>query len=78
MQLFQNLNLGTKMDAEIKKPELKCPEFYQEPYDYRNIENAGKYRGVGQAGKVGLKRCGSYDPMPPKASKMRVPRDHGG
>lgn len=66
------------MDSEIKKPELKRPDFFNEPYDYRNFEVGGKYRGVGEAGKVGSKDSTSVDAMPPKEIKMNVPRDHKG
>jgi len=70
--------LDTKMDNEIKYPELTKPKFFNEPYDYRNIENVGKYRGVGEAGKVGLNNSTSIDAMPPKKNEMLVPRDHKG
>jgi len=66
------------MDNEIKYPELTNPKFFQEPYDYRNIENVGKYRGVGEAGKVGLMNSDSIDAMPPTKKNMKVPRDHKG
>ena len=79
--LKQNQILGTKMEKEIKKPYIKRPDF-SEPdapaYDYRNMENAGKFRGVGEAGKVGLKNSNSTNAMPPNKSKMKVPRDHEG
>lgn len=69
------------MEEEIKKPYMKLPNF-AEPnkpaYDYRNMENAGKFRGVGQAGKIGYWQTNSINPMPPKSSKMKVPRDHEG
>jgi len=65
----------------IKKPNIKKPDF-SEPdlpaYDYRNMEDAGKYRGVGQAGKVGLRQSTSINAMPPEKGKMKVPRDHEG
>lgn len=64
------------MDNEIKHPDIDVPVFAKEPYDYRNMEKAGHYRGVGEAGKVGGYRCTSYDPMPPKKHSMKVPRDH--
>jgi hypothetical protein len=69
------------MDKEIKKPYIKRPDFSEpdEPaYDYRNMENAGKFRGVGQAGKVGLMKSTSIKAMPPRKSDIRVPRDHAG
>lgn len=69
------------MDEEIKKPFIKRPDF-SEPnapsYDYRNMEDAGKFRGVGQAGKVGLKNSTSIDAMPPQKKTIKVPRDHEG
>ena len=63
---------------EIKKPELRDPAFYRESYDYRNIENAGHYRGIGSAGKVGSKASSSIDAMPPEKKHLAVPRDHKG
>jgi hypothetical protein len=66
------------MDSEIKKPELDKPKFVDMAYDYRNIENAGKYRGVGQAGKVGSRSSDSIDAMPPAKKRIIVPRDHRG
>lgn len=66
------------MDDEIKHPSMKDPKFFREAFDYRSIENAGQSRGVGDPGKVGLYNCTSYDPMPPDAMKMKVPRDHEG
>jgi hypothetical protein len=76
-----NQTTGTKMEEEIKKPYIKRPDF-SEPdkpaYDYRNMEDAGKFRGVGQAGKVGKKSSDSINAMPPEKKKMKVPRDHEG
>lgn len=66
------------MDQEIKKPVLDKPNFIREPYDYRNYECAGEYRGVGEAGKVGMNNSSSIDSMPPGKKKMMVPRDHKG
>jgi len=66
------------MDKEIKKPELVDPKFFNEPFDYRNIETAGRYRGVGEAGKVGLNKSTSIDAMPPEKNTIAVPRDHKG
>jgi len=66
------------MDNEIKHPSLTDPKFFEEAYDYRNIENIGKYRGVGEAGKTGYFRSESIEAMPPKKKTMGVPRDHGG
>ena len=67
------------MDNEIKYPELTKPKFFHEPYDYRNIENVGQYRGVGEAGKTADFK-NAFDPhaMPKDSKVMRVPRDHGG
>lgn len=66
------------MDKEIKYPELTEPKFFNEPYDYRNIENVGEYCGVGEAGKVGMRNSTSIDAMPPTKKTMLVPRDHKG
>jgi hypothetical protein len=66
------------MDQEIKFPELDKPQFFRMPYDYRNIETAGQYRGVGQAGKTASKGSGSINAMPSGSEKMQVPRDHKG
>lgn len=66
------------MDQEIKKPELNKPTFFREPYDYRNIEFAGGYRGVGETGKTATKTSGSMDAMPTKENCRYVPRDHKG
>lgn len=69
------------MEDEEKKPYIKRPDFSEpnEPaYDYRNVEDAGKFRGVGTAGKVGKKMSDSVDAMPPKKNCNPVPRDHRG
>jgi hypothetical protein len=66
------------MEKEIKFPSLSEPKFFQESYDYRNKENAGQYRGVGERGKVGTHATSSIDAMPPLKKEMRVPRDHQG
>lgn len=63
---------------EIKYPELTKPKFFEEPYDYRNIENVGQYCGIGETGKVGMRSSTSIDAMPPKKMNMVVPRDHKG
>lgn len=60
------------------KPEIKKPTFPEVKYDYRNMENAGKFRGVGEAGKVGKYYSNSIDAMPPTKKVERVPRDHNG
>lgn len=68
-------------EQEIKHPFLDKPDYAEAnkpAYDYRNFSDAGKFRGVGQAGKVGKKTCSSHDPMPPKKAQMKVPRDHKG
>jgi hypothetical protein len=66
------------MEEEIKKPELTKPKFFDEPYDYRNIENVGHFDGVGEPGKVGKKTTSSMDAMPPNPNRRYVPRDHRG
>jgi hypothetical protein len=70
------------MQPNDEKPTIKRPDF-SEPgapsYDYRNMENAGKYRGVGQAGKVGLfTNSKSIDAIPQNKMKSKVRRDHEG
>lgn len=68
------------MKEEIKKPDpaLDRPKFFREPYDYRNVETAGEYCGVGEPGKEGQHSSSSLDAMPPGAKRMMVPRDHKG
>jgi hypothetical protein len=67
------------MDKEIKYPDpFEEPKFSRTPYDYRNMENAGEYRGVGYGDKIGSKMSESIDAMPPKKHFMKVPRDHKG
>lgn len=63
----------------VKPKDIERPEFADVPYDYRNQEKAGRYRGVGKTGKVG-KMGSSMDknPMPPEKHVMGVPRDHEG
>ncbi len=78
LAIFLNQTLDIKMDKEIKFPELTKPKFFNDPYDYRNIENVGEYRGVGEAGKVGSTKSTSIDAMPPVKKDMLVPRDHKG
>lgn len=58
--------------------KLVDPGFIEVKYDDRDIENAGKFRGVGDAAKVGRERCTSYDPMPDKPVCGKVKRDHEG
>ena len=70
------------MQPDYEKPVLKRPDF-SEPnmpsFDYRNMENAGKYRGVGERGKVGhFEGRESIETMPPKSIKSKVRRDHNG
>ena len=66
------------MDEEVKQPELTKPKFVNEPFDYRNIENVGRYRGVGQPGKVGHRFSNDLNAMPPSKKTERAPRDHKG
>jgi hypothetical protein len=66
------------MDNEIKRPVMDKPEFVRPPYDYRNIEDAGEFCGVGERGKVGKDTSSSLDAMPASPHKMFVPRDHQG
>jgi hypothetical protein len=66
------------MDQEIKKPTLRQPQFHDEAYDFRNIENAGHFRGVGQRGKTGSFKSTSLDAMPENPTEMREYRDHRG
>lgn len=66
------------MDNEIKFPTMENPKFFEESYDYRNIENAGPFCGVGMAGKVGSKNPTSINPMPDSPNKRYVARDHKG
>ena len=66
------------MDREIKKPSLDRPKFFDEAFDYRNIEYVGPFCGVGEAGKVGSNKTTSLNPMPDSSGKMYVPRDHNG
>jgi len=66
------------MKSEIKKPTLKEPKFGNEAYDYRNVEDAGHFDGVGEAGKTGSRYSKSLNAMPDDATKMQVSRDHKG
>ena len=67
------------MENEFKHPKIERPDFPKVPYDYRDMENAGKFRGVGQAGKTGAfgssKDCYA---MPHLADIKKVPVDHEG
>lgn len=66
------------MKSEIKRPTLKEPKFLNEPYDYRNVEWAGHFCGVGEAGKTGSRQSTSTNAMPDQSSNMQVPRDNKG
>lgn len=67
------------MDKEIEKPDVERPVFSAPPYDYRNLEKAGKYRGVGYGPDLGKKESSNDCYAMPKDSKiMGVPRDHEG
>ena len=56
--------------------EIMRPDFPRyDCYDFRNVEDAGKYRGVGRAGKVGSRSSESIDAMPPSKEKKPVPRN---
>lgn len=70
------------MQPDYEKPTVKRPDF-TEPgypcYDYRNMENAGKFRGVGERGKTGLfVENKSLDAIPQNTKKSKVRRDHEG
>lgn len=69
------------MQPSNEKPKDYGPKFIKadEPtYDYRNMEKAGQYRGVGHPGKVGHFHSTGIDAMPPEPKKSRVRRDHEG
>jgi hypothetical protein len=69
------------MQPKYEKPVVKKPDFAKEGkpcYDYRNMEKAGQYRGVGQRGKVGMDNSTSIETMPMKPTKTKVRRDHEG
>ena len=71
------------MQPKAEKPVVKKPDFAKADkptFDYRNMENAGRFRGVGQRGKTGLfeRESGSIQTMPPLSSKSTVRRDHEG
>ena len=77
--LNQNMTSDTKMDNEIKHPDdPEWPAFRYPAYDYRNMEKAGQFRGVGYGDKFGTRMSTSIDAMPPKKHAMKVPRDHKG
>lgn len=48
------------------------PVFSNMPYDDRNVDSAGKYRGIGQPGKVGMKK-GTFTETPP--SERLLPKN---
>ena len=70
------------MQPSYEKPVIKRPDFSeaeQPCYDYRNMEDAGKFRGVGEAGKVGGFGSGkSIETMPWEKKRSKVRRDHEG
>lgn len=70
------------MQPEYEKPYMELPHFaevYKPCYDYRNMENAGKYRGVGPKFTEGLKDYnGSVAAMPTRPVKSKLRRDHEG
>ncbi len=66
------------MENEIKHPVVDKPDFPKVPYDYRNMEDAGHFRGVGVPFKMGSNMSTSIDAAPPEKHTMRVPRDHKG
>lgn len=71
----QNQIIGINMDAEIKKPFPMRPDFAdtdKPSYDFRNVEDAGKYRGVGERGKTGAKEPKSTETMPDDPMKRQV------
>lgn len=80
--MLLELNLSqisdTRMEDEIKYPEMDKPEFIKVSYDYRNMEDAGKFRGVGMPFKMGSRMSTSIDAAPPEKHIMKVPRDHQG
>lgn len=65
----------------MEHPTVKRPEFTKPGapcYDYRNLETAGQYRGVGTAGKIGHFNSEGMDAMPSSIKRQKVPRDHKG
>lgn len=65
----------------MEHPSVKRPEFTKPGlpcYDYRNLETAGQYRGIGTAGKIGHFNSDGIETMPPSPKKQKVPRDHKG
>jgi len=79
--ICQKPDSDTNMQPDYERPVIRRPDFSEaeEPcYDYRNMENAGKFRGVGQAGKVGSKDSPSIETMPSKSINKKVKRDHEG
>lgn len=68
------------MEMHIEKPiKIDKPEFPKFPYDYRNMEKAGHFKGVGERGKTGDMGSSMDCYAMPKDSKViAVPRDHDG
>lgn len=66
------------MQPEKERPILDKPEFIDTTYDYRNYECAGKFRGIGEAGKTGKRNSDSLNAMPKESVKSNVRRDHDG
>jgi hypothetical protein len=70
------------MQPPYQKPVVNRPEFTEEnmpTYDYRNMEKAGKFRGVGERGKTGyFEGKESIEIMPGKSQNHPVRRDHRG
>jgi hypothetical protein len=70
------------MQPEYEKPCMVRPDFsklHKPTYDYRNMEHAGQFQGVGEAGKTAsFTGNGGIDAMPPKQRCVKVPRDHRG
>lgn len=58
-----------------KIPDIDRPHFSKIPYDYRNMEKAGKYRGVGERGKTGQDLSQSLNAMPKEKKISIMDRD---
>ena len=82
LRICLKLGSGTKMQPKYEKPTLHTPAFSKPGapcYDYRNMEKAGQYRGVGERGKTGhFNSAKSMDAMPTKKISAKVRRDHEG
>jgi hypothetical protein len=74
--------LGTNMQPSYEEPYVEGPDFAQADkptYDYRTMENAGQYRGVGTPGKTASKKTDTHkDAMPMQPIYSKVKRDHKG